>query len=235
MTLAYSSVQAGRVQILSDGAHYLADGTLTRIASKIHKSEVVPLVVVPIGNSEAGEKVADAIVDLTICRSFDMAIALASRVVAALAAVDVPKGADFGVIVAGISETRGPCHFVAFSRSPSAAIPSFRLVYPGTNEIGNIVALTSAEMLAVGLTPAKLKSAGPALLERFGLSLGELMRAKRQTNFWAPDLPPQHIVGGMLELTTISAVGIETQTLATWPDVVGEKIQPTPAAMAASA
>lgn len=236
MTLALSSLGSATVTILSDAAIYDADGVVTALRSKIHCSPSIPLVVAPIGFAEGGDQVANAIIGLSGCGSFDTTILLAARVIASLAMLEIPEQGHFAIMIAGISESRGPCHFVAFTRSPEPDVfPSFELCDPGTTEAGNGVQLDASDLEAVGMTEAAMRSASGSLIRTFALPLAEAMRAKKSTNFMAPSEAVKHIVGGWLELTTITNAGVKIDRITTWPDVIGQKIVPSAAVARAAA
>lgn len=60
--------------------------------------------------------------------------------------------------------------------------------------------------------------------------LFECMRRQPLANPAAPLQEPGHTIGGHLDFTVVRADGYETRRLLTWPDVVGEKIDPARAA-----
>lgn len=228
MTLAFSSLGQASVSILTDAAVYDRSGTLTDLRSKVHVSPHVPLTVTPIGFSDGGNQLARAIIRVTGCGSFDTTIALAGRVIASLSVLDIPEEAHFAVIISGVSETRGPCHYIGFTRSPEPDVfPAFTLCDPGAAQIGNGVLLDSADLAATGITESAWCAAGDAALVQFAVPLAGAMRMKPSTNFMAPDQPPAYIVGGWLELTTITSTGVHQQRLVTWPDEIGRAIDPT--------
>lgn len=226
MTLAYSLLHDDCIEILTDGAHYLPDGRVVEIASKVYRSPHVALVAVPIGLSEAGAIMARTIVDLSRCGSFDKTIKAAAKLISGLARLQIPEGGHFGILVAGISEAEGPRHLIAMTRTGGPGIEPFRLTDPISRDFGNIVGLTPPELAGVGITPMAAAGAGNRFLERHGAALGGIMRRKKQANFMRPELAPLHIIGGMLEHTRITAAGSLTQTLVVWDDEVGQQIDP---------
>lgn len=226
MTLAYSVLHADCVQILSDAAHYLPDGTVVDIRSKVRTSRFVPLAVTSVGSSNLGDAVCGSIIELSEVGNFDLTILMAEELVSRLAG-NTPPGHDLMVIISGISENRGPCHFIASTISPNADIPAFALVHPGTRDWGNGVSDIDVELAAVGATPAVAQALGPDFLRQYGATLAGMMRRKKMTNWMVPGNVPLHGIGGFLELTTISASGCTVETIHAWPeDRIGQKIRP---------
>ncbi|MFB9952184.1 hypothetical protein ACFFP0_25350 [Rhizobium puerariae] len=225
MTLAYSLVHSDCVQILSDAAHYLPDGTLVDIQQKVHTSPFIPLAVISVGSSAVGKAVCEGIVELSEIGSFDMTISLAAQVVERLKG-HVPTGHDFMLIISGISENRGPSHFVAFTKPPYDA-PAYTLFHPGTPDIGSGAIINPDDIAAMGVTPQMAQAAGRDFLRLYGAVFAEHMRRKKMQNWMAPEKPPLHGIGGFLELTTVTTNGCETERLKTWTeDRIGQKINP---------
>jgi len=225
MTLAYSVVHQDCVQILSDAAIYLPDGTLVDFKQKVFTSPSVPLAVISIGSSEMGDIISEAIIEVSAIGSFDVAILIIEEIIHRLEG-HVPDGHDFSLILSGISESRGPCHFFATTKVNDKT-PAYSLFQLSTPEFGNMVGTSAEELAAIGFTPAVAQALGPDFLRQYGVALAEVMRRKKTTNWMAPDRPALHIIGGFLQLTTITAEGCATETLTTWPeDQIGQKINP---------
>lgn len=225
MTLVYSVAHDDCAQILSDGAHYLPDGTLVDISSKIFASPWIPLAAVSAGSTAAGNAVCEAIVEISAIGSFDLAITMAAEIVPRMNGM-VPEGHDFMLIIAGISETRGPCQFMALTKS-AFDMPAYTLLDAG-KEVGSGAHIDAAALKSIGITPEIAQASGSDFLRSHGGVFADWARHQKGKNWLIPDdWEPIYGIGGFLELTTITPDGCETERLMTWhEDQVGHKIQP---------
>lgn len=79
-----------------------------------------------------------------------------------------------------------------------------------------------AAMAAAGITP-EVAADG---FRNLAVPLFEILRRRKEPNPLNPDLPSIHGIGGHVDHTIVRADGVTTERLHTWPNVVGEKIEP---------
>lgn len=53
-----------------------------------------------------------------------------------------------------------------------------------------------------------------------------VMRRQKGPNPAKPDLPEIYGIGGHCDLTTVTADGVAIERLRSWPDEIGQKIEP---------
>lgn len=125
----------------------------------------------------------------------------------------------YELLIAGISETKGPVQAVfsslAYGGQSAFTLYFLPVMYAGPH-------LTPAEVASLGVPPG----AGDSGLAGWGEALIELARQHADIAPAQPDQPPHYGIGGQLNLTVVSAAGACTTRLLTWPDKVGEKIDP---------
>ena len=213
MSAFYAMAYGDRVELLTDGAVYLGDGTLIDIREKVWRSPSLPLAI-----TGRGSMAIEAFAETILAMPDDSVDAVIERTNALLEqAKTVVSSAPCEVLIAGISETDGP--FLAFFTTADIYpnLASFVLHDVG-RELGGGNALAAEELASVGSAEDGLAGMGVALFEA--------MRRKPGLNPTVPNLPSVYGIGGHVDLTVISAGGTETTRLHTWPDVVGEKIKP---------
>jgi hypothetical protein len=209
----YSVCYDDRVELLTDGAVYLPDGTLVDIREKVWRSPSLPLAV-----TGRGSMAFEAFAETILTMSEDTVDAVLERTRTLLEeAKGVILSAPCEVLLAGISEARGPS--VAFFTTANV-YPQYEpwTLYDVGPDFGGGNALTEEEV-------TRLPSADNGLAE-CGVALFEAMRSKPGLNPAAPHLPEIYGIGGHVDLTIINADGATTTRLHTWPDVVGQKIDP---------
>lgn len=215
-----------RIELLTDGAVYEPDGTLTEIRRKVWTGDASPIAVTGRGHMLAVEMMAGALIELVGIFGFDEALRLADEAARRRRTDDFPD--HFEVLVAGISETAGPRLHYLTTNGYAGAEP-FTMHDVGPDLLGG-ADLTGEERAAIGFTPDAVAIG----LSQVGIPLFEAMRAKTGRNPVRPDLPEHHGIGGQLDWTVITAEGAATLTIHTWPDVIGEKIQPAAAEVMAA-
>ncbi|PTE08206.1 hypothetical protein C9427_21395 [Mesorhizobium helmanticense] len=202
------------VELLSDGAVYLPDGTLIDIREKVWRSPGLPLAV-----TGRGSMAFEAYAETILAMSEDSVDAVIERTHTLLeqAKKGVVSSAPCEVLLAGLSETRGP--FLAFF-STADVYPQFEpfILHDVGPDFGGGNALTAEEIAAL---PSAEEGLG-----KCGVALFETMRGKPGLNPAAPHMPAIHGIGGHIDLTVINANGATTTRLHEWPDVIGEKIDP---------
>lgn len=209
-----------RVEILTDGAYYSPDGVLLSTAYKVHLAHEAPLAIVGSGSVVEIKQAADVILALADATgSVDETLKSLSNALAPVA-TSPSRDAGFRIGIAAISETAGPIclHFSSFDEGAASA---FELVYAPTGfgqgsmpDAGTMV----ANLAHLQGTKDGLAADGPWLFEQ--------MRRKKNVNPAYPDKEPIYNVGGHLDLTIVRKDVYEHQRLVTWPDVVGQKIEP---------
>jgi len=211
---------ADRVEILSDGAAYSPDGVFLGSHCKVVASDVVPLAVVGSGTISETSLLADMILTTADATgSVDDALALLAGSLEAVRAT-ATGGIGLRMAIGAISETRGPvCYVFSTFTDTASNVPAFTL-----QEMRRCFAQGSAP------TGEDLVAYGPLSigdgLEKDAVFMLSSMRRQRMTNPAAPDCEPFYSVGGHIDMTVIRADGYEQRVLHTWPDVVGEKIDP---------
>lgn len=211
---------ADRVEILSDGAAYSPDGVFLGSHCKVVASDVVPLAVVGSGTISETSLLADMILSAAdATRSADETLSLLAGSLDAVRA-RATGGTGMRMAIGAISETRGPvCYVFSTFTDTASNVPAFTL-----QEMRRCFAQGAAP------TGADLAEYGPISigdgLEKDAVFILDCMRRQKMTNPSDPDREPFYSVGGHIDLTVVRADGYEQRTLHTWPDVVGEKIDP---------
>lgn len=209
-----------RVEILSDGAAYSPDGLFLGSHCKVMISDVVPLAIVGSGTiSETSLLAATIFVAAEATGSVDDAMAILAGSLDAVREHSV-GGLGMRMAIGAISETRGPvCYVFSTFTDPASGVPAFTL-----QEMRRCFAQGAAP------TGEDLQKYRPVSirdgLEHDAVFFLESMRRQKMTNPSDPDREPFYSVGGHVDLTIIRADGYEQRMLHSWPDVVGEKIDP---------
>lgn len=223
MSAFYAVNYGDRIELLTDGAVYEADGTLTAIKRKVYASDRLPIAITGRGAANAIELVAFAFllgvgnetVDQTLDAIGDKLVKLAAKA----AMQETPPA--FEIIIAAISESRGPVLlYCATGDFYGAGYVPFSLIEAG-NEIGGGPNVDPTGIV----TTNGLRDCGVEIFER--------MRRVPGPNPIKADLPAIHGIGGHVDHTVVRADGVTVERLHTWPDVVGRKIEPEPLACAA--
>jgi hypothetical protein len=97
-------------------------------------------------------------------------------------------------------------------------------------EFGGGPDITLDDIPSAGI-PIESLSAG---LEERGADLMEIMRKRKAGNPANALLPDVYGIGGHVDLTVVRTDGVTTKRLRTWPDVLGEKIEPFRESIAAA-
>lgn len=217
-----------RVELLTDGAFYADDGTLLEIASKVYPATSKPFVVTGRGATHVVcgfaawiNSIADA------APTVDDAISELASSLKSLrdgkdgVAREAKSHAE--MVIACMSEGLGPIIYYLSTGDFYEKLEPWVLhcsqdlgggPMPSMDEIAKIEGMSDTHKDG---------------LAKVGVPIFELMRAMKGPNPTNPAKPEIYGIGGMVELTKVSAEGVTTQTLKTWPDQVGQKIEPFPA------
>jgi hypothetical protein len=216
---------ADRVELLTDGAWYEPDGTLIKFAEKVWRSPFLSMAITARGDMDAAGLVAGTIIASGMALSFDDTIRAIEQMLVARRAAPPQAVNHYELLIAGISETRGPIQFtfgtLAYDGAAAFTLASRPAMYAGP-----------------GMVPAEVAGLGKgAFDEGLGVHGADFMEIARQhpsTSPAHPDEPLLYGIGGHVDLTVVTAAGVTTTRLRTWPDVIGEKINPLMAERAAA-
>lgn len=224
MTAFLALPYADRIELLADGATCLPNGMLIAATDKIVASEYVPLAMVGRGNHGDLRTMTDAILKLTACGSVDDTI---EQLVGALEDVrsepGEPPDQHSEIVVAAVSETRGPCQFMLNSFEGRDR-PAWTLIDRSGEMIGGGNLPSKADIAAAGLD-AETFADGAAV---GGLALMEIMRrlpGKDETRDGATD---GYWIGCHVDHAVVSADGVTVTRIQTWPDELFKLIDPEP-------
>jgi hypothetical protein len=212
MSAFYALKFPDHIELLTDGAFYTPDGTLTDIKRKVWTSKRHPVAITGRG-SEAVEAFA-------IVMNFhaDMVDSVDAAITEWQAMLDRQRDRreyrPFELIACVISETDGPMILYAANMDVhGSGYEPWTLVDAGSEIGGGPVVDTD------GLD-------GSEGLHSLGAELFDRMRQVRCPNPADPAAPEVHGIGGHVDWTAVKANGCIADRLHTWPDVVGEKIVP---------
>ncbi|WP_105370603.1 hypothetical protein [Neorhizobium huautlense] len=218
---AYMSIcYEDRIELLTDGAVYTPDGVLVETAEKVRRSSRWPLAITGRGSS--------AIVDIlaSYIETLGEMSATVNEVISRLQIwLDGRKlkgsPEPFEILIAAFVDDAGPVNLYFSSERMIDGVEPWVIHTMGT-EFGGGPAFSLDELRAAGISIESL-SAG---LEEAGADLMEMMRHRKGGNPAAPHLSEVYGIGGHVDLTVIRLDGVTTKRLRTWPDVIGEKIDP---------
>lgn len=219
---AFLAVNYGdRIELLTDGAVYTEDGTLVAIREKVVRLASIPAAITARGALGPLDAIGLYLEMVgAIEGSFDAAMVHLGSLLGKMKEQGAPA---CELVICGVSESDGPV--IAYVCT-AAAYPGFepfklyRIEQP--DFCGGAPLDFVAELPAAGVTAESVRDG----LAAKGADIFELMRRKAGPNPLRPDQPPLFGIGGHVDLTVISEVAVTTTRLRTWPDVVGEKIDP---------
>lgn len=229
---AFMSVQRpGEICMLTDGAAYTKEGIIVRLARKVTIGKCYPIAITTRGNANVGEKHQQRFCDAADRYGFDFALGCFADALPEMGSTPDYDGFDFlHWHIIGYSETEGlvrySAHNMPFAFSDGEEPMKLHKVPADKNYIAMNNA-SPATLAECGVLPMAADERLSTYMERMG---GNLMEAQRRTP--APALPndeyfePQYLIGGQCDLTIVTEDGVDVKTLRTWPDKVGEKIEP---------
>jgi hypothetical protein len=226
MSAVYSIAYSSSVQILTDGASYTPQGIYMGAVDKVSVARHVPMAV-----TGRGPSFLIAMLGQLLCaaadagKTFDRAAELAGDLLASCAGKATENGVKFELLIAGVSETAGPCHALWQTHGAYDGVPANVLHWlPAECGLGPMP--SNLELVATGITPETFAAAGEEAMRIYGADFMEVLRRKAGTNFTDDDQFLHFGIGGHCDLTIISANGIEQHRLRTWDDDVGRLIDP---------
>jgi hypothetical protein len=217
------------VALLTDGAAYDQDGVILSLGRKVTTGRKAPIAVTTRGNHVAGRKHQKRICDLADEHGVDRAIELFETALPELASDPQYNGLDnLHWHICAWSETRGPIRFSAHNLPQpfSDGEEPLRLTEPsGVYCAGNQVDM--ADLQAAGLSPMRSGESPTAYMAREGVTIMEAMRRQAGAPLPGETRGAQYLIGGQCDLTLVTAKGATVRTVRTWPDRVGEVINPS--------
>lgn len=212
MSAFYSFRYPDRVCILADAGVFNDDGRLAAIEGKVSHLRHLPIALTCRGNLEACQVMTRRL--LAIAANSVDAWLRAARDVATSQRLIGPL--DCEILIACFSPRLGPAHFfVAFHDRHGAAFEVQQ--QPVQFGCGPPIGLDD-------LPPgAADEVSSPTFPDRYGVDIMSAMR--RRPAIVPGQAKAYRIVGGYLELTTVTAAGVTVRKLHDWNDKIGEPIQ----------
>ncbi|WP_275783118.1 hypothetical protein [Pararhizobium gei] len=209
------------VYLLTDGATYDRDGVVHSISCKVTAARTVPFVVATRGDKAQGDRFDAWISEGADRFGIEDILAALSAKMPQWRKSEEFRAAVSGenmveVTLAGWTEQRGGfCLRFSTEGDDAFEMVSLDLAdYAGPFDGGD---LSWIRMPEHGENPETwIRTQGLEMMEHFRSHLGKSVAG------W----PQFYGIGGQCDLTTVTAEGAHTETLRTWPDVVGEKINP---------
>jgi hypothetical protein len=219
MTAYISHRLADRIEILSDGAYVdECTGLLTNICGKAMGYPTLPLVMTGAGTTGDMQGFYGSILRPAFRDNFDDTMEALAKLSARM---NRPRpGNHFAVLVAGWSEAKGFRHFHMSTDPDHSSKPCHFVEIEDPLFVAGM--LSEPEMNAAGLELDLLQRDG---LELRGPRFFQAFR-KPVPSRVDPSVEPFCGVGGQLQLTTLTATGIDMRTIAYWPDWLGQRIDP---------
>ncbi|CDX29030.1 conserved hypothetical protein [Mesorhizobium sp. SOD10] len=210
--------------MLTDGACYDHDGVLVGIRRKVTVSKRMPLAVAFRGNQPFGMYTSQLIINAAEELGFDGMLADLAAALPAFA-----RSPNYEILIAGISESLGPTQRM-FMNKPAVndTRPAFELIDPGHIHWG-LGSDTGKHFTFddIGIPFPRQEETIEAWLSRHGRSIFEYHRRMRiPIDPTDPNTDRQHLIGGILDMTVVTAGSVSVRMLHRWPDIIGEKIDP---------
>jgi hypothetical protein len=215
--------------LITDGASYNNDGVVVSIGPKVTVGKVAPIAVTSRGNHVLGRKLQAAICDQADRLGAEYALANFAREFPGMKADPAFGGADIIHIhiVAWLREF-GPVQVSAHNCQHAFADGQEPLTV--TFPVEHYIAGTPVDLAALQWAGVRARQADEDAVDFLATEGPKLMEAMRRAparpvagDSWDGD---QYLVGGQCDVTTVSLWGAATETVRTWPDIVGRKIEP---------
>lgn len=176
------------------------------------------------------QQLEQAIVGLSQCGSVDATIDMLAESLGAIASDLGETPRHFEIVVAAISETKGPRNyfFTSYARedSPYGPIPAYTLYDWGGLPIGGGPEPTAEQYEQIGITAEAFETG----LAEPGLRLMELLRTIPGSDPTNPNSVHGHWIGGHVDHAVLTAEGVTITRLREWPDQPFKLIRPEPLA-----
>ncbi|NTA82782.1 hypothetical protein G6L13_20005 [Agrobacterium tumefaciens] len=229
MTLVIAMVHPERIELLSDRATIDENGALIEIRDKT-RTRTVPLMAVVGRGRAALLDTMDAALDAAVeAHGIDLGLAAFESVVATHRNTIEVAGADFDMLIAGVSETSGlslwlfPSHdriqgFPAYSVTKAPA--GFSLAFGGRIDLKAL----AAKGVQQHSLAASLKAG--TLLSDFGATIAETMR---EASGFDDETDPMRFgqcsIGGGVDLVTVTEAHADNLPLCRWlEDQIGQPV-----------
>lgn len=214
------------IQLLADGAAYNPEGVITSFEDKIRVSRRAPVAVAVRGASGLALGHGQLICDLAdqegveellrVLRSYDTSLN-ARRYFKA----DETAGFDFAIALWHPAE--GPKHYRLHSYPTLPGFAPFVL-----HELGDFTACGTVfhpdELFRAGILPVYGDPTDWARTK--GGDIMDMMRQSKGEPLPGAIEKPQYIIGGHVDLATVTATGVKLQRIRRYTDKIGKKIDP---------
>ena len=226
--------QGDAVHLAADGATYLDDGTVLSIGSKIRTLPEQGMAYIQRGATGGCEYIVRKMLESQGC--LDRALEIVGDVLhdilamAAVGAVDIPRHCHrLELKIAGWSHERERLEgwYVATTTENESGgqYPDYEPYVPryiGVSDFGPNAGPNVNSILGLSDKPtfADVQALDPEA------AMLAILEQQRATAYAFTDIAANHIVGGFAEMVTITEKGMTRKRLRTWPDRIGEKIQP---------
>lgn len=204
------------VELIADGASYTPDLVMRQVRDKARRHVGDLAISSARGENEIVEALSDAVEKLLVrFGSFDAAMSTLADAIEHHRPGE-NTGRHFDAVIAGISETLGPIVY-RWSSQDSDAGPAYVLKGSKTGYIADVEinAEQHAGMLKVGGLKAR------------GVGLADYFRSTLTTNPFIEGAARGHFIGGHLDFLSLGPHGVHAERLHTWPDKLGERINPS--------
>ncbi|TAZ76556.1 hypothetical protein [Rhizobium ruizarguesonis] len=222
MSLIISAVYTDSVVMLTDGATIDEDGILQMVGTKVAVSRSLPLAVSCRGSYAICSVLLDAVATVSEMGTFDQTIATVEAMILQNRGMLEKEGLEFELMIAGISETVGACHFHMASKALEGFYDAWamKLLDYACMIFGGVW-----DRISSGVSDEMLIAAGEDGFRQYGVQIVDAMRAA-EGNEPGAARPGCVVIGGRLDLTVITRDGATIERLHTWPDVIGKRIDP---------
>ncbi len=221
MSAFYAVAYDDEIQLLTDGAIYADDGVIYAFEEKVWRSEHAPLAVTGRGAHGVVSAMAACVLALAGGGNVDWAVTVFQDTIARKK--DRKDTVKIDMLIACISEAFGPKLYYFTTHDGFGEVEPFTLYDAGREHAGGPI--PDEAMLAEFGFPDRMAN---STLAEAGADLFEAMRRTKMEHVAHPDKPMLFAVGGHVDLTVVSALGVETTRLRTWEDEIGRKIEALP-------
>lgn len=225
MSALMSIKVGGTIQLFTDGASYEPDGT---IVSFVRKVLVGKKTAVAIGIRGFGRLALDAACNLVNTADEvgpEAFLVHLENIAGQLQEISssLPRESQFQYMIALGQPGKGVRHLGLHCVPEFSAMPYCQLV-----ELGDLTAsgshFTAAELFQRGILPAR---GDPTQWARTcGLQIMEMMRSRPAERLPGYEGGHDYVIGGHVDLATVTERRATVQRIRVWPDKVGEKIDP---------